>query len=241
MGEPAAVPKRGGLSRTRVIVARVLTLVAVLLAFVGTLAFYVAHTALDTAGFKAVSRNLIEDDVIRTQIANTVVDGLYGNVDVQAAIADRLPPAQKGLAPVLAGISRSGAYRAAEAALARPRVQSTWIVVTTSAQRQLVRLLDDKTKFTRAEGGKVVLDLRPIMIELGNQVAVIGPVAERLPASAGKVTIVEESQLGTAQTLTRILRAVANWLWLVALAVAALAIWVARGRRRLKVRALALS
>ena len=110
---------------------------------------------------------------------------------------------------------------------------------TTATQRQLVRLLDDKTKF-ETEGGKVVLDLRPIVIQIGDQVAVIGRVAERLPDSAGKITIIDESQLETAQTITRILRAVADWMWIIALAVAALAIWLARGRRRIELRALAI-
>ena len=239
MGEPAAVPKRGGLSRTRVIGARALTVLAILLALVGMLAYYVAHTALDASGFETISRNMIESDAIRTQVANTAVDQLYANVDVEAAIADRLPPAQKGLAPVLAGLSRSGADRAAVTALERPRVQSVWVATTTATQRQLVRLLDDKTKF-QTEGGKVVLDLRPIIIQIGDQVAVIGRVAEKLPDSAGKITIIDASQLESAQTITRILRAVANWMWLVALAVAALAIWLGRGRRRIELRALAI-
>ncbi|HEX2426329.1 MAG TPA: hypothetical protein VHI53_00270, partial [Gaiellaceae bacterium] len=222
------------------IAARVLTVVAILLALVGMLAFYVAHTALDAAGFETISRNMIEDDAIRTQVANTAVDQLYANVDVEAAIAERLPPAQKGLAPALAGLLRSGADQAAVAALERPRVQTTWVEVTTATQRQLVRLLDDKNEFVQTDGGKVVLDLRPIMIELGDQVVVIGRVAEKLPDSAGKITIVDESQLETAQTITRVLRSVANWMWLVALAVAALAIWLAPGRRRVELRALAI-
>ena len=112
--------------------------------------------------------------------------------------------------------------------------------MTTRTQRQLVRLLDDDTTFIQTEGGAVVLDLRPIVIEIGDQVAVIGKVAERLPESSGRVAIIEESQLETAQTITKILRAVADWMWLVALAVAALAVWLARGRRRLELRAIAL-
>lgn len=227
-------------SRIRLIGARVLTVLAVLLALVGMVAFYVEHTALDEAGFKTVSENMIQNDAIRTQVANTAVDQLFANVDVEAAIADRLPPAQKGLAPVLAGLARSGAYRAADAALERPRVQKAWVEVTTRTQRQFVRLLDDKSTFIQTDDGKVVLDLRPIMIQLGNQVVVIGKVAEKLPDSAGKITIVDESQLQTAQTITRVLRAVADWLWLVALVVAALAVWLARGRRRIEIRALAI-
>jgi len=217
-----------------------LTILAILLALVGMLAFYVEHTALDEQGFEAISRNMIENDEIRTQVSAKAVDTLFENVDVEAAIADQLPPAQQRLAPVLAGLARSGAYRAADAALERPRVQTLWVEVTTRAQRQLVRLLDDKNTFIQTEGGAVVLDLRPIVIQLGDQVAVIGKVAEKLPESSGRVVILQESQLETAQTMTKILRAVADWMWIVALAVAALAVFVARGRRRLELRAIAL-
>jgi hypothetical protein len=240
MSGTAEVSKTGGLSRKRRIGVRALTILAILFAFVGTVAYFAKHTALEESGFKTVSQNMIEDDAIRTQLANTVVDGLYANVDVEAAIADQLPPAQRGLAPVLAGLSRSGAYRAADAALERPRVQEVWIRVTTGAQRQVVRLLDDKKSFLQTDGGKVVLDLRPIMIQLGDQIAVLGRVGEQLSPSAGKVTIADESQLGTFRTVTKVLRAVADWMWLVAVAIAALAVWLARGRRRIELRALGI-
>jgi hypothetical protein len=224
----------------RVIGARILTVLAILLALIGMVAFYVEHTALDEQGFETISRQMIENDEIRTQVAAKSVDTLFANVDVEAAIAERLPAAQQGLAPVLAGLARSGADRAADAALERPRVQTVWVEVTTRTQRQLVRLLDDDTTFIQTEGGAVVLDLRPIVIEIGDQVAVIGKVAERMPESSGKIAIIDESQLETAQTATKVLRAVADWMWLVALAVAALAVWLARGRRRLELRALAI-
>ena len=119
-------------SRTRVIAARVLTVVAILLALVGMVAFYVENTALDPDGFETISRKMIENDEIRTQVAAKSVDTLFENVDVEAAIAERLPPAQQGLAPVLAGLARSGADRAADAALERPRVQTVWVEVTTT-------------------------------------------------------------------------------------------------------------
>jgi hypothetical protein len=240
MSEPVQDSREPRRSRLLIVAARVLTVLAILLALVGALAFYVEHTALDEQGFETVSREMIENDAIRTQVAAKSVDTLFENVDVEAAIAERLPPAQQGLAPVLAGLARSGADRAADAALERPRVQTVWVETTTRTQRQLVRLLDDDTTFIQTEGGAVVLDLRPIVIELGDQVAVIGKVAEKLPESSGRIVIIQKSQLETAQTITRILRSVANWMWLVALAVAALAIWLARGRRRIEIRALAI-
>jgi hypothetical protein len=238
--DPRSRGEADGRSWVRLIGARALTILAILLALVGMVAFYVEHTALDEQGFETISRKMIENDEIRTQVAAKSVDTLFANVDVEAAIAEQLPPSQQKLAPVLAGLARSGADRAADALLERPRVQTLWVQVTTRAQRQLVQLLDDKDTFIQTQGGAVVLDLHPLVIQLGDQVAVIGKVAERLPESSGRVVILQESQLETAQTMTKILRAVADWMWLVALAVAALAVWVARGRRRLELRAIAL-
>ena len=66
---PDKSPKPGGTSRGRIIGARLLTVIAILLALVGMVAFYVEHTALDEDGFETISRNMIENDEIRTQVA----------------------------------------------------------------------------------------------------------------------------------------------------------------------------
>ena len=99
----------GGPSRIRLIAARLLTVVAVLLALVGMVAFYVEHTALDEQGFQAITRQMIENDEIRTQVAAKSVDTLFENVDVEAAIAERLPPAQQGPRSGLWPVSRARA------------------------------------------------------------------------------------------------------------------------------------
>ena len=67
----------GGSSRTRIIVARVLTVVRSCSCSVGALAFYVEQTALDEDGFETISRKMIENDEIRTQVAGTAVDKLF--------------------------------------------------------------------------------------------------------------------------------------------------------------------
>jgi hypothetical protein len=56
----------GERSWTRIIGARALTVVAIVLGLVEMLAFYVEHTALDEDGFETISRNMIENDEIRT-------------------------------------------------------------------------------------------------------------------------------------------------------------------------------
>ena len=119
-------------------------------ALVGMLVLRRERTILDEDGFETISREMIENDEIRTQVATTAVDRLFANVDVEAAIAERLTPAQQGLAR--ARRSRAlGADRAAEAALEEPRVQTLWVETTTATQQQLVSLLDDETEFIQAE------------------------------------------------------------------------------------------
>jgi hypothetical protein len=224
----------------RAIAARIVTIIAIVLALIGGIAFYLERSILDEGGFETIATELILSDAIREQVAGTAVEELYANVDVEQAIAERLPENQKALAPVLAGIARQGAAEAANRLLERPRLQEAWLRVATATQRQLVELLDDEGKFVSTTGGEVVLDLRPIIIDLGDQVAIIGRIANQLPESTGSIAIVSSDQLETAQTAARILRVLANWLWLVALALAALAVWLAVGRRRIELRAIAI-
>jgi hypothetical protein len=225
----------------RAIGARTLTVVAAILALVGSVAFYVERTVLSEDGFEEIATELIQSPEIRSQVAATAVEELYANVDVEEEIANRLPEAQKALAPVLAGVVQQGAQEAANRLLERPRIQTLWVRTATATQRQVVKLLDDEGRFVETEGGVVVLDLRPIIVAIGNESGLVASLADRLPADSGRVTIVTSEQLGTAQTVTRILRALADWIWIIALLLAAAAVWVAKGRRRIELRAIAIA
>ena len=225
----------------RAIGARTLTVVAAILALVGSLAFYVERTLLSEDGFEEIATELIQSPEIRSQVAATAVEELNANVDVEQEIANRLPEAQKALAPVLAGVVQQGAQEAANRLLERPRIQTLWVRTATATQRQVVKLLDDEGRFVETEGGVVVLDLRPIIVAIGNESGLVASLADRLPPDSGRVTIVTSEQLGTAQTVTRILRALADWVWIIALLLAAAAVWVAKGRRRIELRAIAIA
>ena len=119
-------------------------------------------------------------------------------------------------------------------------VHAAWVEVATRTHEQLLALLEDEGRFVRTGDGKVYLDLRPIIVTLGEQIAPIGDLEEQLPPAAGRIELIDANQLETVQTAVRVLRALAAWLWVPALLVAALAIWLARGRRRLEIRALGI-
>ncbi len=226
--------------RGRLIAARTLTVLGVLILVIAILANYVKRTALDNSQFQTNARALVADDVIRNQLATTLVDQLYSNVDVSAALEDRLPKNLKGLAGPIAGAAREGSNRAAQTLLERPRVQSAFVNAASLAQRQFVAVLDGDTRVLDTTNGKVVLDLRPLVLDLGQRFSFIPDLETRVPPGAAQITILKSSQLKAAQDITKALRAVADWIWVLVLVFWAAAVWLAVGRRRIEVRAIAI-
>ena len=226
--------------RTRMIAAHVLVVLASLTAVIALLAGFVRFQAFDTPTFKNTAGDLIANDTIRTQLATTLVDQLYANVDVQAALQQDLPAGQQRLAGPLSGVLRELANRAAIRLLDRPRVQRLWIDAAGASQQQLLRLLEDRGTVIRSGGGSVVLDLKPLVVELGNQVAIVNNIAGRLPPDKLQITIVKSDQLETAQKLTSWLKTIGSFFWIVPFLLIAAAIWLARGRRRKMLREAAI-
>ncbi len=215
----------------RIALARGIVVVAVLLVVVSLLAGFIRFQALDTDTVSETASELIADKQIRDEVAAALVDQLYANVDVQAELERRLPPETKGLAgPAAAGL-REFSDRAAVRMLERPRVQALWVSTVTRAHRQLIDVLEDDTGPVSTEEGVVVLDLQPLMIQLGERVAIIGDVAERFGPDAGRIEIMQADQLETAQNLTQGLKFLGSWLWVLPIALFGVALWIARGRR----------
>jgi hypothetical protein len=218
----------------RMVLVRVLVVVGALFAVLSLLAGYVRYQALDTDTVEATAGELIADPEIRDQLAATMVDQLFANVDVEAGLEQRLPPDQKALAGPIAGAVRLGADRLARQLLERPRAQSLWVRTVAATHRNLISVLKDERTSLRTEGGNVVLDLQPLLIQLGERVAIVGDIDQRLLSNpdAGRITIIESDQLETAQDLTRLLDFLGLWLWAVPIVLWAIALWLAEGRRR---------
>jgi hypothetical protein len=216
------------------LLVRILVLVGALFAILSLLAGYVRFQGLDTDTVENSAEELIADPEIRDQMAATLVEELFTVVDVEAALREQLPPEQQGLAGPISGAVRVGADRAAQRLLERPRAQELWVRTITETHENLIRVLEDETGPVGTEDGEVVLDLQPLIVQLGERVAVVGRIDERLRTrpDAGQVTIMEADQLGTAQDLTQILKVLGTWLWLVPLALWAVALWLAGDRRR---------
>ena len=142
IGVIAGAVERWDKGPVRMVAARILVVLGVLLAALSLLAGYVRFQALDTPTVKKTAGKLIADDQIRNQVATSLVDQLYANVDVPAELAKRLPPDQKGLAGPLSAALREFSNRAAQRLLERPQVQALWVETVTRAHTQLNNVLN---------------------------------------------------------------------------------------------------
>src|SRR5262249_1869340 len=159
---------------------RVLTIAGVVILVVSVLANFVKREALDADRFHDTARAMIADSTIRNQVAATLSDQLYANVDVSAALQKRLPANLQGLAGPFAGAPREAVDRSAQRLLEQPRVQSVFVNVSTAAERQLVAVLDGNTKVLKTTHGNVVLDVRPLVLDLGSRFSFVSNLQSRI-------------------------------------------------------------
>jgi hypothetical protein len=221
----------------RRVVARTLVVIASVLAFVAIFAIWLNRQALNTDNWTRTSSELLQHPVIRDQMAARLSDELFASVDVEQAVRDVLPARADVLAAPAANALRTQVEKRARKALARPDAQVLWANANRSAHEELMAVLRGGGSTVSTDQGKVVLDLRQLLGELQSQVGVGGRLRKVLPASATRITLLESSQLSTAQSVVKALRPLAVALILASLALASIALAIAPGWRRRGVRA----
>lgn len=211
---------------------------AIVVIVLSSLTVWVKRQALDTDNWVDVSGRLLENDDVRQVVAADLTDALFTNTDVQAQLQRALPPRFDTLAVPATGLLRQAAYTSALQLLRSPSVQVLWKEANRRAHRNLIAVLDGKpTGVLTADRDSVVLDLRPLVAELARRVGL----SVTLPPQAGLVTVLRSDQLGPAQDAVKIVRTLSVFLVILALALLALAIYLARGFRRQVLRATAIS
>ena len=216
--DAAAPRKRRG-------VVYALVAASAVLAFLATFAVWVNRQVLETDTWTSTSSKLLEDPEIRSQVADFMVDSLYSNVDVQGELEQALPPRLQPLAGPAAGGLRQLATDLANDALQRPKVQELWEEANRTAQQTLVDVVE--------HGGSqpVTIDVGTLVNDLGQQVGV-SDAANKLPPQVAQIQIVSNQKLVKVNDLLKILRALALGLTVLALALFALAIYLAENWRR---------
>jgi Short C-terminal domain len=220
----------------------VLIAVASLLAFVAIFAVWANRQLLNTENWTETSSELLENDAIRTEVANLLVAELYANVDVERDLEQGLrellrPRGARALAGPAASGLRTLAEDLAKELLGRPRAQQLWEEANRRAHARFLDVVEGGGDVVSTTGGDVTLDLKALLGQTQSNLGVGGRVQEKLPQDAAQIVILRSDQLELGQDLVRLLKALAIGLVVAFLGLFALAVYLARGWRREALRA----
>lgn len=233
--ESAATSKRPA-GRGRRIGITLLILFASVLLFGTAAEVWVKRQVLSTPKWVEASDKILAEPRVQEALATYIVDEIYSNVDVQKELEDKLPEGWKGIAgPVAAGI-RTPATSAVERILSSDQVKRIWHTVNEKAHQSLVNVLEDKTRIGSTKDGKVTLDVGEIVRIVGTDLGLPTSVMDKVPASVGQITIFQSDSLALIQRAVKVINILGPVLFAVIVALYALAVWLARGRRRLTLR-----
>jgi hypothetical protein len=214
-----------------------LLVLATLLLFVSTVTVWAKRQLLDNQAWANSSAQLLANDEVRGAVAQTLVDRLFERVDVEAQLRAQLPPRTQGAAPVLAAAFESGAVRAADRFLQTEQAQALWKNLNKRAHAGVVKVLEGENLGPNGNistaNGAVTLDLRPLIQRLATRLGVEDKLKANTDPNAGQIVIMTSSQLKSAQTAVKLVKALSSLLVIVVFALYALAIYLAHGRRRL--------
>ena len=222
---PTGKPRRRG-------VARVLVVLASLLAFFALHAIWLDRQLLNTDNWTQASSEMLDRPAIRAQTAAYLTDQLFANVDVQSEIASALPPRLQFLADPATGLLRERLDARAQKLLQRPKVQQLWEDANRQAHELLLKILEGGGPIVSTHGGDVVLDLHALLEEVEASTGLGSRAASALPEDAGRLTILQSDQLSTAQGAAKVLDDLPIVLVALSLLLFAAALLLAPGWRR---------
>jgi hypothetical protein len=238
--------------RHRILVGVLFTLATVLGVF-AVLAVWVNRQALNTDNWVSTSTRLLADPKIQNAVASYSVTQLFGSGIPENEIKSILPkPFQAAAGPAAAGLEQL-AQQAAPKLLASSQIQTAWREANRTAHEALLRIINGGGKYATTSNGTVTLNLHTIITDLAAQLGVqsqvnsavsalqsnrgtvnaaANQVGVTLPANLGQLTILHSDQLKTAQDIASAIKGLALVLPIITFALFALAVYLARGRRR---------
>ena len=233
----------------------VLLVLATIIGIPAAFAVWVNRQALNTSNWSSTSGKVLQDKKVQTALSAYLVHELFTNVNVSADLQQVLPKQLQPLAgPAAAGLQQL-AGQAAPKLLASPQAQALWVQANVAAHKELLQVLNGGGPVVSTKSGVVTLNLHTLVSQLAATLGVSSQVAAvqsklqgstgasarataqkklgiTLPPANGQLVIMRSNQLGTAQDIANAVKHLAIVLPAIALLMFALAVYLARGRRR---------
>jgi hypothetical protein len=255
---PVEVANPGAVRRRRVLsgVALVLACLTILIA---TVAVWVHQVAFNTDRFTGLVANVIDEPGVITPLSIAVSAQVVEALDVQTRIAGRLPDVAKSLAPGITLAIQDGIASRLQVALARPQVQALLLKTVSIAHTQVMNLLRGNPDAVSVVDGYVTIEVLPLVQAALTELQSVGLLPDgvqipdlttseapsvlvqrlstalgvTLPPDFGTIRLMPADKLLTARSVVQVFDILVVLLVVLSVVLAALAVWLARRRRRM--------
>jgi LPXTG-motif cell wall-anchored protein len=243
-GAPVAPGGRTGWWRP--VVVTVLIVIAALIAPASVVAAWARDEIANTDRYVETVTPLASDPAVQSAIANRITTEIFNRIDVQAITQDAvdalsaqgLPPRVSQSLTALSGPIADGVRSFVSTQVTKlvesDAFEQAWVAANRAAHAQLVGVLTGEgTDAVSVNGDTVSLNLAALIDTVKQRLTAQGfGLAERIPTVNASFTIMQSSDIVKAQTAFRLLNDLAVWLPVIGILLLALAIYLARNRRR---------
>jgi hypothetical protein len=229
-GPQTTGPQTAGAPHERRWLVRVIIWGTTVLAVVAIFAVWANRQLLNPDNWANTSTRLLQNEKIRQATSNYLVDQLYANVNVSEELKSRLPTQLQPLAAPVAGALQNLAVTAAQRALANGTIQEAWKKANRAADQTFLNIVNGKGAVS-TDQGQVTLDLAPIVASIAERLG-LPNVSSKLPPSVAHIKVLKSDQLKAVQDGVKALKGLSLLLTIIVPLLYALAILLARARRR---------
>ena len=202
MSPSPSPPAIGMRSRVRAVLAGVVAVIAVIGVLASVVSVWASRVIFDSSATVKAADAALDDPAVTAGLAAFITDEIFGLVDPQATLDDKLPENLGFLAPAIVGGARNFVQNEVDSLISSEPVREVMLVAVERAHGAFVRLVEGDglvDGFTVTDG-EVSIDLTPLLARGLLAVQNIGllddvdvPDLDRSDSSAENIAALEEA------------------------------------------------
>jgi hypothetical protein len=229
----------------RMPVSIVLIVLGCILGPVAVLGVWAGNEVSDTGRWVATVEPLIHDPAIQNVLTDKITTEITNRLNVTGTINQasaqlndrgltRISSLLNSFGPQIASSVTGFIHSTVHRVISGPRVAKLWVQVNTAAHQAVVQVLSGQGNGAiSSSNGQITLNLGPFIAVVKQDLVDHGfSLASNIPPISPTVALFQAEDLGKAQAGYRLIKTLKIVLPILALALLAVGVWVARGRRR---------
>jgi hypothetical protein len=243
-GQEPGAPRRRRFS-WRMPVSIVLIVLGCILGPVAVLGVWAGNEVSDTGRWVATVEPLIHDPAIQNVLTDKITTEITNRLNVTGTINQasaqlndrgltRISSLLNSFGPQIASSVTGFIHSTVHRVISGPRVAKLWVQVNTAAHQAVVKVLSGEGNGAiSSSNGQITLNLGPFIAVVKQDLVDHGfSLASNIPPISPTVALFQAEDLGKAQAGYRLIKTLKIVLPILAIALLAAGVWVARGRRR---------